>query len=110
MTSISDLNTASRVRVINSHAQRAITFRALDKCADLARENRVWNICVSHIHDRNMSMLGKKKLDLFRQCPVEDEIFYDIGVIGDRTQDLDNEADLPRLRKSVEEGYLCTIH
>jgi hypothetical protein len=48
-----------RIRVINKKARKAVTFRGLDLCANLARQHGDWLYCEPDIHEKNMTMLGK---------------------------------------------------
>jgi hypothetical protein len=56
---LKDLDKVARIRVINHRARRAVTFRGLDHCANLARKHGEWSYCEPDIHERNMTMLGK---------------------------------------------------
>lgn len=59
MTKLADLSKRQQVKAIVHYTGRSRTFRALDRCADLARQTGNWKVCVDVIHDKNMTMLGK---------------------------------------------------
>ena len=61
MARLAELSTSDQVKVISAHAGRALTFDSLDLCANLARNTGNWKVCVTSIHERNMSMLGKTR-------------------------------------------------
>ena len=59
MAKLVELSPARQAETINAYTKRSLTFRALDHCANLARQTGNWNVCVRTIHERNMTMLGK---------------------------------------------------
>ena len=48
MAKLAELDTIDQVKFISSHAGRALTFGALDLCANLARNTGNWNVCYQY--------------------------------------------------------------